>query len=274
MSRLKSHGFVILAACVALAGVPLTLGAVGVPFPGALPSLDAGFSQSHNTSAGQASNRDGRTLRITGIVADREQVAIGYEILGRPDDGQFQTITAPPRLVLTDGSPVRFIGNAATGNGGTFVFEGLPPGRTTAALEVDGALFEHAAATKQFSLPLNLDVSAAGARSELAITAGEGKASLSLTSVSRSASLIVVRGEFLGLTEAEIQQLGRPDVSLRTGADSVASESGRLGFGPGLRQFEFRFPATVEGSVTLVLTGFSDSSDGDGFPVSTEFPIP
>lgn len=92
---------------------------------------------------------------------------------------------------------------------------------------------------------------------------------LTVTSVSRTPSLIVVRGHFDGMSAAQIQALGRPDILL----GNVASESGQLGFGEGYRDFEFRFPAIDPGPAVLRLNGF-DGAAPPTSPTSLAIRIP
>lgn len=105
-----------LAILLAVVTVPIGVGAVAIPFPGGLPSLGGEHVQVAVHPAAAEASVDGRLLRVIAVTADPEQTAIGYEFVGRAEDGDFVTIAPRPRLVLDDGSLVPFIGNAAAGS--------------------------------------------------------------------------------------------------------------------------------------------------------------
>ncbi len=256
---LKRLLYAVMAVGLLAVAAPVGIGAVDIPFPGGLPSTQGAEVQLAASSSGATARVDGRELGVSRVVADPEQTAIGYEVLGRTEDGEFLTIAPRPRLVLLDGTVATLIGNASAGSRGTLVFPGLPPGVHEMTLELDGVRFQNADVARRFALSLVVDNRRAyesSARSDVAASTGPGRLSFTVTSVSRTPSLVVVRGRFESMSPDEIQSLGRPEVWLTSGQARVESESGRLGFGDGYREFEIRFPKVPPGEATLELQGF------------------
>lgn len=249
---------IVLTAVLAAATIaPLSLRASGIDFPGGLPS--SLLSDSTAQMSRQQVEFDGRTVAIHAVSSDPEQTLIGYSVTGKAGDGDFVSIGAMPRLVLSDGTLIGFVGNSVGTNGATLVFAGIPSGVQAATLQIDGLAFANARIDRQFTIALRIDNRNAWSRSarvDVLVTGGVGSGQISVTSVSRTPSLVVIRGRFDGLSEDEIKAIGRPEVSLVSDQARVASESGRLGFGEGYRDFEMRFPAVGPGQWHLELSGF------------------
>ena len=264
MLRLRSSKWLALAlAGLCTLAIPLGIAALETPsFPGAPwasvnEGTDAGMAAATNAQV----TVDGVTLRVTSVLADPEQTLFAYKVEVSASEDQFMTIAPRPRLLLSDGTLVNFISNAQDGNAqGTLAFRGLPAGVHQARLEIDGLQLRSGMLGKRFVVPVTVDNragSASAARSAESSTHGEGKSRITINEVSRTPSLVVIRGTFDGLSVEEIQGLGRPELFLTDAAGkSVASESGRLGFGEGYRSFEMRFPAQNSGPATLELRGF------------------
>jgi ADP-ribose pyrophosphatase YjhB (NUDIX family) len=271
--------FGILMVAVFLVGTaPIALHAAGIPvFPGGLLSSQVGTQQGAAREVASETSVAGRTLRITSVLADPEQTVVAYQVVGRPDDGGYVMPVPRPRLVLDDGTilQAQFVQRSSQPDGtGTVIFPPLPRGAHVLTLEFDGFQFkrtvsqaEPSVVNARFASWLSVDNRDAYDRSVRAVvsaTGGTGKGRLTVSEVSRTPSLIVVRGTLDGLTAEEIQRLGRPTVALTTAnGQRVESESGRIGFGPDYRSFEFRFPAQASGTVHLEVRGISPDSNED-----------
>ena len=161
-----------------------------------------------------------------------------------------------------------FIGNFQSDDKaglGTLMFAGAPEGSHVATLQVDGARFKAGSAMKQFAVHFALDNRAGYAASHtttLDITRSTGVSAIHVSSVTQTPSVIVVRGSFPGLSEAQVQAVGRPRLTLQTPAGTdLRFETGRLGFGDGLQQFEFRFASDGGAPETLAFAGFDGTDD-------------
>ena len=217
----------IIAAAVAAITVPAGISAGAFPgLPGAFRGAQEAAKDGYGTQVAGSVQVAGRTLRVTAVFADPEQTAVSYQFVGVPGDGPFETIMPRPRLVLEDGTLVAFIANsqsAAQDGAGTLMFAGIPAGSVVATLQIDGAVFRGGPVQRQFSVRVPVDNRAAAADSrEMTplVRLGDGKAAIMIARVTSTPSVIVLRGEFLGLTEEEIQNLGRPDIAL-TGDDGT-----------------------------------------------------
>ncbi len=257
---------------------PVALEANSLPlFPGAFKSARVGTEQGAATVASAQATVNGRTFRVTGVLADAEQTVIAYHVTGRDGDGAYVMPVHGPRLVLDDGTVVnyRFIMASGRPDGkGSIVFPSLARGVHELTLDVDGLDIRRfptdqapARVNERFAVRLTVDNVtdyADSAKAAVMKQGGRGKGSFTVTEVSRTASLIVVRGTVDGLSREEIQSLGRPNISLVTADGArIASESGRLGFGDGYRQLEARFPAVPAGPVTLAVAGLSPNPADD-----------
>lgn len=274
-----SRRFILLSvlAAGALLALPTALGAASFPpFPGAFLSAEVGREQGAARPLTQEATHDGRTFRVTGVLADPEQTVVSYRVEGGPSDGGYITPWPGPRLVLEDGTVLRYLFIAGSGKpdgAGSVVFPPLPRGRHEVTLEVDGLQIarslaeEPTAVNGRFTVNLPVDNEQAygwSARSSVMKQGGRGKGLVTVAEVSRTPSVIVVRGTIDGLTVEEIQRLGRPNIALLT-ADGrrIESESGRLGFGEDYRGLEARFPAVASGNVTLEVSGLSPDRADD-----------
>jgi hypothetical protein len=283
----KKRVLICLAAAVALITVPVSLSASGaVDLPGALPGARSAGRDGFVVSLSRETVIDGRHLKVTSVLADAEQTVIGYQWTGAPEDGPFVTIAPRPRLVLEDGTIIPSVGNGQSEEDrsrGSLTFAAVPGGTTKARLEIDGAVFTNNTFQRRFEVTLAIDTGPGYAASivrTVDIHAGSGPSAVIITRVSKTPSLVVVRGEFKGLTVDQIQQVGRPNVVLVDAqGDRVESESGRMGFGDGYRSFEFRFPAPASSGLTILFSGFTRAENlGPGLsrfdsPVELALPL-
>lgn len=272
--------FAMLAAAAIMLAAPAVLSrAANLPsFPGGLGSADSGASSGAAAPVSAEARLGGRAFQVTSVLADAEQTVVAYHIEGRAGEGAYAVPAPGPRLVLGDGTVIgyRFIGASQRSDGnGSIVFPPLPAGIHTVTLEVDGLLLGQSpsedplAVNGRFAVRFDVDNRAgyaASIRVPVSKHGGTGKGLVTITEVSRTPSLVVIRGTIDGLTPEAIQALGRPSVSLiRPDGTTVESESGRLGFGDGYRQIEIRFPGTVSGHATLAVRGLSGNPQEDAF---------
>jgi len=257
-----------LGAVLAALAAPAALFATSsIDFPGLPWATSNRGAVETAVSARREARVDGAVLRLTGVYGDPEQTVFAYEIEGRSGDAESGAIADKPRLVLQDGSIVPLVWNATDPSRprvGTLVFAGLPEGLTSATLEVDALTFQTGDVRKRFSIALEIDNRATYAASTKVVETrrlGSGKSAITITEISRTPAIVVLRGTFDGLTPDEIQAMGRPRFAL-IGADGsrYETESGRFGFRDGYRNFEFRFPSANPGASTLELTGLAGSS--------------
>jgi DNA-binding CsgD family transcriptional regulator len=85
---------------------------------------------------------DGLTLRIVEFFADETRTVVGYEVVGREDEGKAAGPAAPPRLIDASGKAYRTIGAVGgaslQGRQATLVFPAIKPEAGSITLIFDG----------------------------------------------------------------------------------------------------------------------------------------
>lgn len=242
--------------------VRLQLDAIEFPtFTSWRGTTEAGVVQSTTLEA----TVGGATFRVTSVLSDPEQTVLGYTVEGGAKQGGFVTVLPGPRLVLSDGTVIELFGNAPDPEvaGGHLVFPGVPEGNYTATLEMNGIRMATGDIAKRFALPVPIDNgeafknSARNVLQQAERSPAASAASLTIREVTRTPSMVTVRGTFDSLTVDQIQHFGTPDVWLTDAHGTAAAlDRGRWGFGADYRDFEFRFALLSSGPATLELRAF------------------
>jgi hypothetical protein len=257
-----------LAALAAILGASLIAMATAST-PASLPGIPwRSGGELKGEAADGVAVRDGRSFRVTAIFADPEVTLISFLIEGRADDPVRRGAPGgPARLILDDGTIVPAIANTPEGaerGTGTIMFPGLPAGSITATLEIDRLYFGQVEVNQRFAVPVridNRDGYAGSRRSDSVLKLGSGEGAITIESIARTPSVIVVRGTFDGLTTSAIQALRGTDFFLTTSdGQRQQAETGRWGFGEDYRQFVIRFPAGPAGRATLELGGVGSAA--------------
>lgn len=261
MQSIRNHRKATWFSAMSVLAMLLALFAVGTEgreriFPNGLWSSGSAPNQGSDLPLRHAVG--GASITVKSIYSDPEQTLLGYEVSGSDELGSFVTI-GDARLLLPDGAVLPFAFNAQSGPGapGTLVFPGLPQGLIQTTLELDRLQFDKAALGSRVQFFLKVDTREAYAQSAMWTTdqvSSESPVHLRLTSVSRTPTLVVLRGQFAGMTTEDIQSIRRIQASLTYGDGTQTElESARWDFGDGHADVILRFPDGKPGPASLTI---------------------
>jgi len=256
----------VLAAAVAAIVVPGILFAARSDI---FPGREVGARQAAERGLGTAitgqDSQNGLTLSVIELLADETQTVISYHVSGREADGKSAMSNSPPLLVDTSGTVyvlTRGSLDQQDRRSGTWVFPPIPSQAGDLTLAVVGG-FDLAnpevgkpivattvPGTWRVAFHWNGNKPAVGPSVQVPQSPLPfGPGSISLASVTQSASATVVRGTINGFSPEVIQALGCPlKPLLNASGGSIDWISCRLGFGDGYRSFEVVYPP-VSGSI-------------------------
>jgi DNA-binding CsgD family transcriptional regulator len=203
----------------------------------------------------EQSDVDGLTLRIIEFFADETRTVVGYEIVGRDDEGPAAGPNAPPKLIDATGKTYRTIGAPATagvtGRRATVLFQAIKPDAGSITLVFEGIRVgsfrhegtwraEHAWDGQRKSTNRQVAVST--------LPQPFGIGTIQIDAVSHVLEGTMIHGHFEGYTPQNTRCPAT--TALMAGGPAVGWIGCRLGFGEGNRSFEITYPA-LTGEVQL-----------------------